>query len=146
MKKIFSVLIALVLLLSLCACGKNDPAAADPTGTSSTTGATNTTDATAEPTKDATESTKAPTVETDPLPEDPGICSHMWGNATCTTGRICSMCGQEEIGSGPLGHIWKDATCTTPKTCSRCGATEGEVAEHNYKDGVCTICKAKAST
>ena len=27
-------------------------------------------------------------------------------------------------------HEWKDATCTTPKTCSLCGETEGEVLEH----------------
>ena len=146
MKKILSVLLALVLLLSLCACGKNDPAATDPTGTSAAAGSTETTGAAADSTKGATKPSETPTVETDPLPEDPGICSHMWGNATCTTGRICSMCFQEEAGSEPLGHKWKDATCTTPKTCSRCGATEGDPAEHNYVDGVCTLCKTNAPT
>ena len=136
MKKIFSVLLALVLLLSLCACGKNDPVTTDPTGTSAATGNAETTGAT-----NVTEPTKTPVIETDPLPEDPGICSHMWGNATCTTGRICSMCGQEEIGSDPLGHSWKDATCTTPKTCSRCGATEGNALEHTWSDATCTAPK-----
>ncbi|MBE6926009.1 MAG: hypothetical protein E7461_04110 [Ruminococcaceae bacterium] len=38
------------------------------------------------------------------------------------------------------GHMWKDATCEAPKTCAACGVTEGEVADHSYVDGVCSIC------
>ena len=40
------------------------------------------------------------------------------------------------------GHTWTDATCTAPKTCSVCGATEGEVGEHTYVEGVCSVCGA----
>ena len=43
------------------------------------------------------------------------------------------------------GHTWTDATCTAPKTCSVCGATEGEVGEHTYAEGVCTVCGAAES-
>ena len=39
-------------------------------------------------------------------------------------------------------HEWSDATCTAPKTCSVCGATEGEVAEHTFVEGVCSVCGA----
>ena len=27
-------------------------------------------------------------------------------------------------------HEWQDATCTSPKTCTKCGETEGETASH----------------
>ena len=37
-------------------------------------------------------------------------------------------------------HIWIDATCQTPKTCSVCEATEGELLDHEYIDGVCKGC------
>lgn len=39
-------------------------------------------------------------------------------------------------------HSFSAATCTEPKKCS-CGAVEGTALGHDYKDGVCTRCKAK---
>lgn len=39
-------------------------------------------------------------------------------------------------------HKFSKATCTKAKTCS-CGETEGKALGHNYKEGVCTRCKAK---
>lgn len=39
-------------------------------------------------------------------------------------------------------HKFSKATCTKPKTCT-CGETEGKALGHDYKDGVCTRCKAK---
>ena len=39
-------------------------------------------------------------------------------------------------------HNFSKATCTKAKTCS-CGETEGKALGHNYKDGVCSRCKAK---
>lgn len=39
-------------------------------------------------------------------------------------------------------HAYTAATCTKPKTCS-CGATSGKALGHNYKEGVCSRCKAK---
>ena len=35
------------------------------------------------------------------------------------------------------------ATCTAPATCPVCKATQGEVAEHTYVNGVCSVCDAK---
>ena len=74
------------------------------------------------------------------MPEEPGVCSHMWGNATCTTGRVCGMCGQIQEGTEALGHNWKEATCTAPKTCRRCSITEGNKLEHTFSGGVCSDC------
>lgn len=49
---------------------------------------------------------------------------HVWTEATCTTPKTCSACGETE--GEPLGHSWKEATYNAPKTCTVCGATEGE--------------------
>ncbi len=37
-------------------------------------------------------------------------------------------------------HDWSDATCQTLSTCSICLATQGELADHNYVDGTCSVC------
>ena len=37
-------------------------------------------------------------------------CYHRWNTTTCTTPKICSICGKTE--GEPLGHQWIDATCT----------------------------------
>lgn len=162
MKKILAMLLALTLIFAFAACKKNNSEPTDPTGTTgqtSATGATQSTDGTeatqgsepaTQPTGNSTPTTPTiqggeetptdPVDEGDPLPEAPGICSHNWGSATCTTGRICSMCGAEENRADALGHSWKDATCTAPKTCRRCGATEGKAADHEFSGGVCTDC------
>lgn len=42
-------------------------------------------------------------------------------------------------------HKFSAATCTKPATCS-CKATSGKSLGHNYKDGLCTRCKAKDPT
>ncbi|MGI6280217.1 MAG: anti-sigma-I factor RsgI family protein [Acutalibacteraceae bacterium] len=39
-------------------------------------------------------------------------------------------------------HSFSTATCTEPKKCS-CGVVEGSALGHDYKDGICTRCKAK---
>ena len=51
-------------------------------------------------------------------------CDHSWADATCTTPKTCTACGESK--GLVLGHSWVDATYTAPKTCSACGATEGE--------------------
>lgn len=49
--------------------------------------------------------------------------AHSWVDATCTSPKICSACG--ETSGNALGHQWIDATYDTPKTCSVCGKQEG---------------------
>lgn len=57
--------------------------------------------------------------------EEPVICVHDWIDATCTTAKTCSICGQTE--GEPLGHTWVEATKYAPKTCSICNYAEGNV-------------------
>lgn len=112
MKKLLILILAFALLVCLCACGDttNDPTNAP-------------TDA---PCTHAYEETvtKEPT------------CVEV-GEKTFT----CTQCGDSYTEEMPLAeHTWIDAICVAPKTCSVCGATEGDVADHNYQDGVCTGC------
>ena len=37
-------------------------------------------------------------------------------------------------------HSWSEATCKAPATCSICGDTTGELADHVYVGGVCSVC------
>ena len=122
MKKALSLLLVLVMLLSLCACGEDSAQNTEP-GTTPSQTTTN-----QNPT-DETQGTTTPTT-----------CNHSWNDATCTDPKTCSVCGATE--GSAAGHSWTDATCTAPKTCSACGATEGDVAEHNYQDATCTGCGA----
>lgn len=73
--------------------------------------------------------------------------SRVTTEATCAKEGVrtytCS-CGNsytEKI-SKTTDHDWEYATCTKPKTCKDCGKTEGSAEEHNYKEGICTVCNA----
>lgn len=61
--------------------------------------------------------------------EEPVGCPHDWIDATCTTAKTCSICGQTE--GEPLGHTWVEATKYAPKTCSTCGQKEGNLLPFN---------------
>lgn len=54
---------------------------------------------------------------------------HTMSEATCTTPKVCSVCGTTE--GKALGHVWLDATCTAPKTCDRCKETIGAALGHS---------------
>ena len=152
MKKTTAMLLALVMLLSLCACSNNDSQTTDPSNSSqattegkenhtdSTEGTTGTTQApTDEPTTAPTnEPTTTPTEQPTSAPTTEPPHTHNFNPATCTTPKTCS-CGATE--GNAAGHSWNNATCTAPKTCSKCGATEGNAAGHSYKDATCTAPK-----
>lgn len=63
-------------------------------------------------------------------------CEHEWIDATCTSPKICKLCGETE--GAALGHLWADATCDSPAKCSECGATRGDALEHQWKEATCT--------
>ncbi|MBQ6397766.1 MAG: hypothetical protein IJI06_06405 [Oscillospiraceae bacterium] len=60
---------------------------------------------------------------------------HTWQEATCTSPKTCSECGETE--GEALGHTWIDATCEEPKTCLICGLTEGEANGHVWEAATC---------
>ena len=168
MKKTLAMLLALVMLVSLCACSNSDNQPTDPSNSSqattegtgkptdSTEGTTGVTQAptnepttapTDEPTTAPTEQpTEQPTTQPSEAPTTspttpPTTCSHSYKDATCTAPKTCSKCGATE--GSAAGHSWNAATCTAPKTCSKCGVTEGSAAGHNYQNGSCTGCGAE---
>lgn len=51
------------------------------------------------------------------------LLGHTWEDATCTTPRTCSVCGETE--GRPLDHTLAEANYQAPATCTVCGATEG---------------------
>lgn len=60
---------------------------------------------------------------------------HIMTDATCTTPRLCTVCGATE--GEALGHKLQDATCTREATCTVCGETEGEALGHKWQDATC---------
>jgi len=163
MKRISALLLALVMLLSLCACSNNqatDPSNSNQAATNSTAastgntenptdgteGTTGTTEATTEePTTAPTEEPTTPPTQapTTPPETQPAACSHSWKMATCTAPQTCTKCGVTQ--GNAAGHSWSNATCTAPKTCSKCGTTEGVAAGHSWNVATCIApktCKA----
>lgn len=59
-------------------------------------------------------------------------CAHEWAEATCTTAKTCSKCGETE--GEALGHQWERATCIAPETCSACAETRGDMLAHVFGD------------
>lgn len=69
-------------------------------------------------------------------------CSHEWKDATCTSPKTCTLCGEKEGEASSAAHAWKAATCTSPTTCSLCGKSEGNRLGHLFADGKCSVCGA----
>lgn len=107
MKKAISLLLALLMMLALCACGTGDMENTEPSDIQ-------------QGTVDTTEGT---------------TCLHNYIPATCEEPAICSVCGATE--GYALGHIWSDATYDSPMMCDVCGITEGlplEFPEDIFED------------
>ncbi len=74
-------------------------------------------------------------------------CSHKWTDATCTTVKTCSLCGETE--GELLDHKWEGGSCTESKTCALCGAKDGVTPGHTWVDATCdeakhcSVCDAK---
>ncbi|MBE6958498.1 MAG: hypothetical protein E7447_05040, partial [Ruminococcaceae bacterium] len=81
-------------------------------------------------------------------------CEHNWADATCTAPKTCTLCGETE--GTALGHshnaVVTAPTCVdggyTTYTCTACGDKyvadkTPATGEHNYVDGVCSVCGAE---
>lgn len=152
MKKILAMLLALVMLLSLCACSNGAAPETEPSEdiTLSTDASADGNEETTEESQDATEGSSEPaSAPTEgPAPTEgstpaetpaPVGCSHNWSAATCTAAKTCTKCGATE--GAAAGHNWNAATCTAAKTCTKCGATEGAAAGHNWNAATCAAPK-----
>lgn len=121
MKKILSPVIILAMVLTLCACGEDAPAATEPSQTISPT-----------------------------QPTQPAVCTHQPEvirsmPATCTeaglTVSACSLCGEEFTEEIPaLGHSFTAANCTAGPVCTLCGFASGNALGHVYEGGSCIHC------
>lgn len=64
------------------------------------------------------------------------------------TGSMATYKGARQVGEGATADIigthecteFTDATCLELSACVICGATKGELADHDYVDGVCSVC------
>lgn len=87
-------------------------------------------------------------------------CKHTWEEATCSTPKTCTSCGETE--GAPLDHSWNtrlctpvctlcgfedtastshswvDATCSEPKVCTLCSLTEGQPMGHTWAEATCS--------
>ena len=113
MKKIAALLLALVMALTLCACGHEHSWV----------------EATCTEPKTCSECGET----------EGEALGHSWTEATCTEPKTCSRCGLTE--GEALGHSWKEATCTEPRTCSGCGLTEGDALGHTWEEASFTAPK-----
>lgn len=169
MKRALFLLLVLVMLLSLCACGRDDTQSTD----SSATPGQATTDGTEEPTDGTADGTQDPTKETtttikgkttttptkilaDKTTETPPA------KATETPSNKTTKTPDDENTEAPddepaessddnssetpdtkpsaCEHTYTVASCTTPKICTKCQHIAGHSLPHNYKNGTCTVC------
>lgn len=149
MKKVLSVILALIMCLSLCACAVQTPPTAQANCTHSWKPATCTE---SQICKLCGLSQGSPyghqwSEATCTTPRECTICgltqgatkNHQWSDASCNTAQKCVICGQTQ--GTAKGHQWNSATCTTPKTCTICGTSEGGKGEHKESSqGKCQYC------
>lgn len=127
MRKIVSLILATLLLVSLCACELDSTVSTLPSEMQATTMATS--DPTQTPTQMSTEKPmEKPT-------EKPTVASTQAPTQKPTEKPT------EKPTDPPHTHSFSAATCTKPKTCS-CGKTEGVATGHSYVDGTCSTCGA----
>lgn len=135
MKKFLSVMLALTLVLALCACG-GEPANT-PAGTTAAM------DETTVP-----ETTAHVHVFSEATCLEAGVCAcgetsgepagHLFDDATCTSPMTCAVCNITE--GDALGHTYSEATCLEAATCMNCGETSGDLGDHVYAEGSCINC------
>lgn len=168
MKKNISILLLIVIVFSLCACGgnksakdtnKDNSAIQNQTNTNASNATEQNTDALGSATDNnsdlsntdvsgssASNSSTAtkpesskPSATTKPNASTGGSNhTHSYSTATCTEPAKCS-CGATN--GKALGHKWNSPSCGQFKECTMCGINDGTEIEHNYVKGRCENCK-----
>ena len=93
-------------------------------------------------TEDGTETAKCDRCEvTDTRTDEGSALGHDWAEEWTTDGTShwheCSRC--DEI-NDKANHSGGTATCIALAKCEICGVEYGDLAEHNFVDGYCTVC------
>ena len=93
-------------------------------------------------TEDGTETAKCDRCEvTDTRTDEGSALGHDWAEEWTTDGTAhwheCSRCN--EI-NDKANHSGGTATCIALAKCEICGVEYGDLAEHNFVDGYCTVC------
>ena len=72
------------------------------------------------------------------------VCVHSGGEATCTKGAVCEICGKEYTDKDMANHSGKQVWVQTEKTHQKkydcCGAEVTNIANHVWENGHCTVC------
>ncbi|MBE6987059.1 MAG: hypothetical protein E7433_06535 [Ruminococcaceae bacterium] len=154
MKKVLLPLLAVMLVLIMCACETGadpttNPGTTGSTTSTTTTGSTQSTTSTTTSTG-ATASTTATTptnvttpvttptgttpVVTTPAATTPAVTTPAVTTPAVTTPAVTTPAVTTPAVTTPAAtscsHSWQDATCKAPKTCTKCGAKEGSVGAH----------------
>lgn len=168
MKKLMLLLLTLVMLVSLTACGKDSekettgstessglesqPSESETQSSNGTTGsATQPSEPVTQPSEPATQPSEPATQPSEPAtqPTEPPH-THSYSQSVtapdCTNGGYTTntcACGDSYRSDekAALGHSWTDATCTAPKTCTVCKVTEDAAKGHSWTEATCTVPK-----
>lgn len=116
MRKVLAIILAILFVLSLCACSGTEAVPTDSQASVSSQVDNNTT---------ASNETTAERETTE---------DHETTVTTCVTTEETT-----EDTTPAHTHSYSSATCTAPATCS-CGATQGSANGHSFSEGKCTIC------
>lgn len=148
MKKVGMMLLAVIMLLALCACAGNETE-----NTVSTPMCQH--DYTSKVTKQASCKEEGKITYTcskcgDSYTEKTAKEEHSYKSklskmATCQEEGellyVCENCGDTYREAIPVtDHEFSHASCSEPKTCVNCGLIEGTPLEHKYEDGICKGC------
>ncbi len=71
-------------------------------------------------------------------------CGHKGGTATCTEKAVCEICGEAYGELNPQNHTgeekWEQTETKHTKKWDCCGTVTVEEADHEFENGVCTVC------
>ena len=72
-------------------------------------------------------------------------CGHKGGTATCTEKAVCEICGEAYGELNPQNHTgeekWEQTETKHTKKWDCCGTVTVEEADHEFENGVCTVCQ-----
>ena len=158
MRKAFSLLLVLAMLLSLCACRKNDAHDTDSSSNPGQTITDNVKDPTNNTSDDDNSSASTPTKPSDETtdsdkdsqssiekPNEPSVNPEMPPESS-TKPSVDTKLPSTESDQKPTTkpsdceHEFTVATCRIPKVCTKCEEIAGHSLPHTYQNGTCTVC------